>query len=147
MRRARERQAGDHETVERPPARVLVAEDDQDIRDFIAAGLRRDGHVVLEANDGAELIHSVVSAGGAPVPDVIVADVRMPGVSGLEALSYLRLANCPVRIVFVSAHFDAETRAEAERLGADGLLRKPFDIYELRELVWKISTTPMGPLS
>jgi CheY-like chemotaxis protein len=119
------------------PCRVLVAEDDADIRALIVTGLKRDGHIVMEVDDGEKLLAAV--ARGEPAPDVIVMDIRMPRVDGLTALASLRETTTRARVLLLSASVDPATRARAERLEPDAFLRKPFDVFELRELIWKMA--------
>ena len=125
------------------PMRVVVAEDNSDIRAFIATGLRCDGHEVVEVASGSELLRRVT--GPNRIPDLIISDVRMPGLSGLEALAVLRNSNQNVPVVMISAYDDEETQREAKRLGVDTFLRKPLDIFELREAVWNLLASPQQP--
>ena len=114
---------------------VVVAEDNPDIRAFIAMGLRCDGHDVVEVSNGIDL-RGIACAD--PGPDLIISDIRMPGLSGFEALSGLRRTHRDVPVVVISAYDDADSRAEATRLGVEVFVKKPFDIFELRETVWNI---------
>ncbi len=125
------------------PMRVVVAEDNPDLRAFIATGLRCDGHEVLEVNDGLELIRCVGS--GSRAPDLVISDVRMPGLGGLEALAVLRNGHRSFHMLMMSAYDDDETRREAKRLGVEVFIRKPLDIFELRETVWNILATDQQP--
>jgi signal transduction histidine kinase len=120
-------------TSPRIPAlhRVLVADDDADIRALIADVLRGDGHQVLEAADGVEVIEQVNSS---TLPDLIVADVRMPSVTGLQMLASIHGAQ-PVPVILITAFGDPDVREHARRLGAIAVLDKPFDLDELRALV------------
>jgi CheY-like chemotaxis protein len=128
----------------RPPC-VLVAEDDDDIRAMIVASLRRDGYDVCEARSGAELLDhigsSMLFADAYPAPDIIISDIRMPGFTGLEVLAGLRDANWHTPIVLITAYGDEETYHEAERLGADAVFDKPFDVDDLRTAVLNMMPT------
>lgn len=123
--------------------RVLLAEDDEDIRELLATALREDGFDVVEFEDGFELLDYLSSAlpGDAvlPRPAIIISDIRMPGHSGLEVLERLRDADPDTPVILISAFADREVQREAKRLGAEIVLRKPVDIDELRRLVF--STT------
>ncbi|WP_437753824.1 response regulator [Sorangium sp. So ce1389] len=120
------------------PFRVLLAEDDRELRRLLATALRRDGYEVLEARDGNHLLElmgeSLVSSGGTP-PDLVVSDVRMPGRSGMELLAGLRREDWSTPVVLITAFGDPETHAEAYRLGADAVLDKPLDVDDLRIVV------------
>ena len=112
--------------------RVLLAEDDADIRSLLAWALRDDGYDVVEAEDGAQLLARLDEAGGVgscdPLPDLIVSDIRMPRVSGLDVLERLQRDGVGVPVVLVTAHGDATTVRQAERLGAAAVLHKPLDL-------------------
>lgn len=120
------------------PIRVLLAEDDRELRLLLATALRRDGYEVLEAHDAKHLLElmgeALVSGNGAPV-DVVVSDIRMPGASGLDLLAGLRRDDWTTPVVLITAFGDPETHAEAYRLGADAVLDKPLDVDDLRQVV------------
>ena len=112
--------------------RVLLAEDDADIRALLAWAMRHDGFDVVEAEDGAQLLERLDEArsGGEDdlLPDVIVTDIRMPRVNGLEVLERLKREGVGVPVLVVTAHGDALTVRRAERLGAAAVLLKPIDL-------------------
>jgi len=123
-----------------PPARgpVLLAEDDDAMRAMIASALRRDGYEVLEARNGLELWQLLADqVGDGPVrkPAFVISDIRMPGATGLEVLAALRARNPTTPVVLTTAFGDAETHAEGDRLGAQLVLDKPFDLAALRAVV------------
>lgn len=122
---------------ERP--RVLLAEDDDALRGLLARVLRGDGYEVVEARDGFELfeqIEAAVATGGRRNPSVslIVSDIRMPGLSGLEVLSILRCGFWRVPVILLTAFGDEQVEAEARELGAAALMSKPFDLGDLATL-------------
>lgn len=115
------------------PARVLLAEDDAALRRLLADKLRKDGYVVEEAESGLELLTRLGIQRGAF--DLVISDIRMPGVSGLEVLEGLRNGYEPgswaIPVILITAFGDPETHAEAARLGAV-IFDKPFDVDDLR---------------
>jgi len=119
-------------------ARLVIADDDLEMRSMLSEHLRGVGYEVCEACDGLELLSFVedVIAGHGPWPriDVLVSDMRMPGVTGLELLRALRGRSLDVPFVLITAFGDALLRAEAEALGAV-LLAKPFELEALDEAV------------
>ena len=120
-------------------ARVLVADDDEEMRSLLAATLRRDGYEVLVATSGDDLLEKVRSVRDrrgleAPI-DALVTDIRMPGATGIEVLSMMRTADWSIPIVLITAFGDRETHEQAERLGADAVLDKPFDLDDLRMIL------------
>jgi CheY-like chemotaxis protein len=118
---------------------VLVAEDDDAMRELLEEALAQHGYEVVSLEDGFELgdYLELAQAGQGRVPDAIVTDVRMPGRTGLEALASFAVASrCPV--VVISAFADAETRASAKRLGAAVVLEKPFEVEALTSALEKL---------
>jgi CheY-like chemotaxis protein len=122
--------------------RVLVAEDDTEMRMLLVRMLRKDGYHVEEVGSGAELLHrigtSLLSRRGEP-PELIISDIRMPGFTGLEVLSGLREADWAMPVILITAFGDSETHAEAQRLGAEAVFDKPFDMDELRSAVHQVA--------
>jgi CheY-like chemotaxis protein len=115
---------------------VIVAEDDPEMRALVAESLRRDGHHVVEVTDGAGLLGRIGRqyrrVEPAPHIDLIVSDVRMPSMTGLEILRGLRAAGCRTHVILMSAFCDVDLRRQASELDAI-LLSKPFGMKELRE--------------
>jgi DNA-binding response OmpR family regulator len=132
---------GRRRSEERPP-RVLLAEDDAELRRFLATTLRRDGYEVIEAKNGDELLSligsQILSPLDRPAIDLVVSDIRMPGQSGLRVLASLRRADWGTPVVLITAFGDRETHEEARRLGAVAVFDKPFDIDDLRTVVMNV---------
>jgi two-component system response regulator (stage 0 sporulation protein F) len=119
--------------------RVLLAEDDPDMRALVRAALMADGHDVIEAANGREALDLLSPLYGAlRPPDVIVTDVRMPGLSGLLLASGLRACGCTTPIIIISAHCDG-LREQARRVGADAVFAKPFEVDDLRTAVMNVT--------
>ncbi len=116
--------------------RLLLAEDDDELRWALEALLEGDGYEVLSVSSGNALMeHLPESSSSDKKPDVIVTDLRMPGINGLQVLEGARQRGVNAPVILISAFGDDETRAHAERLGATAFLDKPLDIEELqREL-------------
>jgi CheY-like chemotaxis protein len=119
------------------PLTVLVADDDEDMRSLVANCLRADGHSVLEARDGSELLERLEAALDDPRsrPDVVVTDVMMPRLSGLGVLNALRRAQLHFPVILMTVLADPSVYTVARRLGALGVLHKPFDVDDLRTAV------------
>lgn len=116
-------------------ARIVVAEDDFEMRRLVSDCLRKAGHEVHEALDGSTLLRSVESSLMVRTTvDLVVTDVRMPGYSGLEIVSCLREAGVHVPVVIMTAFGNLETQQRAKQLGAT-LLDKPFKMEDLKALV------------
>jgi CheY-like chemotaxis protein len=122
--------------------RVLVAEDDREMRRLVVEALRKDGHDVIEASDGGRLLVRLAEVFDRDptmaAVDVIVSDVRMPVCSGLDLLERMFEARWRVPCILMTAFGDDEIRARAERVGAL-LLDKPLRLDELREAVVRLA--------
>jgi DNA-binding response OmpR family regulator len=107
---------------------VLVVDDDDAIRGVVRSVLEADGFEVVEAADGpaALLLLDAINGRG---PDLVVLDVMMPGIDGVEVCR--RIDHDRVKVVMLSARDDAETRDRAANAGADAYLSKPFSAIDL----------------
>jgi DNA-binding response OmpR family regulator len=123
------------------PARIVVAEDDFEMRRLVADCLRREGYEVQEVADGGELLLRIednLFMRRFPIPvDLFVTDIRMPVYTGLEIVTGLREAGLDMPVIIMTAFGNPETRGRAEALGA-ALLDKPFKMEQLRALVRRL---------
>ena len=114
---------------------VVIAEDNAELRGLLAGALEHDGYRVAQAATGERLValvEQLVRSGEAP--RLVVTDVRMPIVGGLDAARALHQAGHRVPLIFMTAYSDAWTRAHAAELGAV-LLDKPLTLETLRRAV------------
>jgi CheY-like chemotaxis protein len=117
---------------------ILLAEDDSAMRTLLAWSLRRDGHSIIEAHDGHQLLDLLGAfALEDNMPDLIVTDVRMPGLSGLEVLRAAGLSDGRIPVIVMTAFGSPETHEAAKRLGAIAVFDKPFDPDDLRRFIQK----------
>ncbi len=112
---------------ESPSSRVLVVDDDRAVRDSLRRSLEFNGYDVHLANDGAEALAGI----GSLAPDVVVMDVMMPRLGGLEATRALRAAGNDVPILVLTARDAVGDRVDGLDAGADDYLTKPFALDEL----------------
>jgi DNA-binding response OmpR family regulator len=128
-----------------PLARVLLAEDDREMRDLVAIALRLDGAEVVVARDGSELLDRLGSMVSDPAPrcrfDLVIADIRMPGCSGLQVLEGMRRAGWTTPMILMTAFSDRATRARVEEQRGV-LFDKPFDVDDLRTAVLHLLRPP-----
>ncbi|ULE33383.1 SpoIIE family protein phosphatase [Mycobacterium sp. IDR2000157661] len=110
-------------------ARVLIADDNADMRDYVARLLRADGYEVTAVNDGQLALEAV----RADVPDMVVSDVMMPRLDGLELVAALRSDSrtAAVPVLLLSARAGQESAIDGLQAGADDYLVKPFAAAEL----------------
>ncbi|MEO1202780.1 MAG: response regulator, partial [Pseudomonadota bacterium] len=112
---------------------VWVVDDDQSVRWVLEKALRTDG-MNTRSFERAEPLLAAIEDGE---PDVLVTDVKMPGMSGLQLLERLRRRFSELPIIVMTAHSDLDNAVAAYRGGAFEYLPKPFDIDEAVELVHK----------
>ena len=128
-----------------PRTRVLLAEDDADLRQTWARVLDEEGYAVTEASDGAalllELSSWVLEPQSAPPTDVIVSDVRMPGIDGLSLLEGLVANGWRGPLVVVSGHVDPPLRARVAALPNARLLPKPVAPGVLRATLREVTAS------
>jgi len=120
------------------PARLLLAEDDFELRELLASVLRADGHEVVEACDGNELwalLSRENDAEGRTPFALVVSDVRMPGLTVFDVLTHLQRALTETPVILITAFGDPATHLRALHLGAARVIDKPFDWDELRDAV------------
>jgi len=112
---------------------VLVVDDDDSIRKLIRSVLKRDGYAIDEARNGQEAIERIQQRRF----DAILLDLMMPVMSGFEVISYLQ-QELPERRCVIVMSAASETRLQqVDRNAVYHLLRKPFDIHELSDVVRK----------
>lgn len=107
-------------------ARVLVVDDEPTVREVVVGYLRRDGHEVFEAGDGALALELFE----AERPDLIVLDLMLPQVNGLDILRKVRAAG-DIPVIMLTARADESDRVAGLELGADDYVVKPFSPREL----------------
>jgi DNA-binding NtrC family response regulator len=113
-------------------ARILVADDQEMMRDSLAATLARDGHEVIAAGDGPTAV-SRLSAGGRF--DLLITDLKMPKMTGIELLAEAKRLRPEMPVVLMTAFATVATAVEAMKLGAYDYIQKPFDGEEIKLLV------------
>ena len=111
------------------PKRILVADDEPDVRELVVYRMRRSGYEVIEAKNGEEAYDLAVQH----VPDLIVADVMMPRVDGYELTRRLRAETTTQRIpvILLTAKTQEADVSQGFDAGADDYLKKPFNPDEL----------------
>ena len=115
----------------RPVARVLVVDDDDEMRSLLRRTLEADGYQVTERDRGTHVLETLRGAAF----DLIILDKEMPGLTGLDLLPMLHRDFPHVPVVLVTAFGGRQVAASALRLGAASYLEKPFRLAQLRDAI------------
>jgi DNA-binding NarL/FixJ family response regulator len=110
---------------------LVVADDHGIVRDALGSLLAKDYDVVATATNGHELVDAVLHHR----PDVVIADIDMPGLSGVEALAQLRARQIAVKVVFLTMHDDPGLAADVLRAGGSGYVLKHSASVELHDAI------------
>lgn len=110
---------------------VLIADDDPDIRMLVRLRLERSGYDVVAASDGLEALQVASETN----PDLVILDVTMPGITGVEVTRALRARQATLPVVLLTAHADEANVAQGATAGADAYVTKPFSPQELESRV------------
>jgi DNA-binding response OmpR family regulator len=122
-------------------ARILVIDDEPEIGRFVRRALEIVGHQVTVCTEGSDGLCRALS----DRPDLVVLDLRMPGVNGQAVLGGVLAQHRDQKILVLSAAADVETRVECLERGAVDFLAKPFSVRELVARVWARLHAPMRP--
>jgi DNA-binding response OmpR family regulator len=125
-----------------PAGRVLVVDDDPNLGEVVARYLAREGYEVDVARDGISGLDRALTG----LPDVVVLDLMLPGLDGLEVLRRLRRV-APIPVVMLTARGNEEDRVAGLELGADDYLGKPFSPRELTARVKAVLRRASGGVS
>src|SRR4051812_21709497 len=122
-------------------ARVLVVDDEPDMRMALRLFLERSGHTVQEASDG-ETALSTLHATGA---DVVLLDMRMPGMDGSQTLTKIRERFKELPVIMVTGYGSPDSAKEVLEMGASHYISKPFKNQELVEALDKVGLESTRP--
>ncbi len=114
-------------------ARILVVDDERSMQEFLEILLRRDGHDVVVCGSASEATVALESDDF----DLVISDIRMPGMSGIELLDHVKSTSPETLVVLITAHGTTESAVEAMKAGAHDYLTKPCSVDEIRLVVQK----------
>jgi DNA-binding NtrC family response regulator len=118
-------------------AKVLVVDDEVNLRKVLTAMLRRNGYEVTAASDGEQGLAEFYKSGA----DIVVTDLVMPKLSGMELLKSINSSHPDVPVILITAHGTVDSAVEAIKLGAFDYITKPFDQAEIQAVIAKAERT------
>jgi len=119
-------------------SKILVVDDNRGIRLLLFETLKEDHYEVEMAANGEEALRVFVDF----VPEIILLDMKMPGMSGIETLEKIRAIDGRTVVIMMTAYEDIQYMELAEDLGISYYISKPFDLFELRERLRQILNSP-----
>ena len=115
-------------------AKILIVDDQKGVRRLLEELFKKDGWEVRSAEDGLEAISKVKEM----VPDLILMDVKMPNMNGLEATHAIMEMNSKIPIIMMTAYGEIEVVQQALEVGVKRCISKPFDIMVLKNMVYDL---------
>ncbi len=113
--------------------RILIVDDDKDLCFNLSCILKEEGHEVIAASDGKQALNALAEN----VPDLVLLDVRLPGMDGVELLEEMKKIEKNLPIIMLTAYSDVKSAVKAMKLGAFDYITKPFDNEELTLVIKK----------
>ncbi len=110
---------------------VLIVDDERSMRDFLKILLEKEGHKVKTASRGSEALEII---DGHPV-DVVVSDIRMPGMTGIELLEFIKEKNPDLPVIMITAFASPDDAVMAMKNGAFDYISKPFNVDEIKSVI------------
>ena len=111
--------------------RILVVDDQLGVRKLLLEAFKDDGYDVELAASGQEAIEKVSKSR----PEIILMDMKMPGMNGLDTLAEIEKIEKSIEVVIMTAYGELELVVEAKKMGIKEYITKPFDINELKDIV------------
>jgi len=114
-------------------SRILVVDDELSMRDFLSIMLKKEGHEVVAAENGGSALKVIQSE----IFDLLITDIKMPGVDGMEVLKTVKEVSPETVVIMITAFATTGTAVEAMKLGAYDYITKPFKVDEIRLVIQK----------
>ena len=114
-------------------SRILVVDDEQSMRDFLSIMLKKEGYDVVTAENGGGALKAIQ----AEIFDLVITDVKMPDIDGIEVLKTVKEVSPETVVIMITAFATAETAVEAMKLGAYDYITKPFKVDEIKLVIQK----------
>jgi two-component system, NtrC family, response regulator PilR len=113
--------------------KILIVDDEQSMRDFLSIMLKKEGYEVVSAENGNDALKAVQ----ADIFDLVITDVKMPGMDGIGVLKAVKDVSPETVVIMITAYATAETAVEAMKLGAYDYITKPFKVDEIKLVIEK----------
>jgi DNA-binding response OmpR family regulator len=113
---------------------LLVAEDDDEMREFLVRMLQSLGHAVCAEADGSSALERLRKRSF----DLLILDIKMPGIDGFQLLRIAKESYPRTKVIMVTGYSDLHHALEAKRLGADDFIGKPYDLIELDTSIQRV---------
>lgn len=117
---------------------VLIVDDQDGVRQLLQELLVNEGFQVSTACNGYQALEVI----NADFPDILLIDMKMPGMSGLDVLKALQDRDCRCFSIMMTAYGELDIIKEAKKLGVSLCITKPFDIDELRQIIKRVAESP-----
>jgi two-component system response regulator PilR (NtrC family) len=114
-------------------SKILVVDDEKSMRDFFSIMLKKEGHDIVAAENGGDALKAVQTE----IFDLVISDVKMAGVDGIDVLKAVKEVSPETVVIMVTAYATAETAVEAMKLGAYDYITKPFKVDEIKLIIQK----------
>ena len=119
--------------INKTPVKIVIADDEKTLREILFDELSEEGYDVSETGSGIKAIELLEKS----EYDVLLLDLNMPGLNGMEALKRIKAQEIPVEVIILTGHGTVPTAVEAMRLGAYHYITKPFNTDELKAVIEK----------
>lgn len=113
--------------------KVLIADDEKNMRWILEKNLKSEGFSIICAEDGEDAFNMFLDE----APDIVILDYKMPKLDGMEVLKRIKKINSNLPVIMITAHGSTDAAVEAMKLGATDYISKPFDITELKLTIFK----------
>jgi len=120
--------------------KLLIVDDNEGVRHLVSRWLERSGFQVLEARDGNEAVEVTAREH----PEIVLADIRMPKIDGIELARILKREHPETKIILMTAYSSPLTISRARKEGVDDYLEKPFTQDQVQRAVMKIAEKKAG---
>jgi DNA-binding response OmpR family regulator len=117
-----------------PMVRILVIEDDEEMRSLLEDFLKEEGYEADSVRNGSEAFRKLTQG---PF-NLVITDIRMPGLTGLDILSAVKKLRLDMPVIVITAFGGEEVRRRSIARGADGYLEKPIHFHKLKSLIHKL---------